>query len=113
MELKKVILIPIVLVLLVGCKNPGALPLIGYFPSAILPGWYEFSCKDKWIRNQWWSGNKPVRNTMIVPRVPTELDAIEACHARGLNPRDIIISIKATNMKAMNKWFKKNKYHIN
>jgi len=102
MKLKKVI--PIILVLLVGCQNRGtipATPLIGYYPSTILPGWYEFSCKDSWIRNQWWSGNKPVRSSMIVPRVPTELDAIEACHARGLKPRDIINFKKTLNKGLM------------
>ena len=79
-------------VLMTSCTTNGigTSPLITYKPSFLIRGWYQFDCNDKWIKNQWWASQSSNRTVYIVPHVPTMITAIEACHVRGLKPKEII-----------------------
>lgn len=105
------ILLVLFVFLIVGCQNPNGnyrRPLIEYHGSKYLPGWYEFSCGDRWIKMQWWS-KSAVRNTGIsIRHPPTEIDAIKACHKRGLKPKDIILRRLIEGDISMKKWMKEN-----
>lgn len=105
------ILLVLFVFVIVGCQNPNRVstrPFINYSPSRYFPGWYEFSCSDRWIRNQWWSKLTMGSKTIAIRGIPTEIDAIKACHKRGLKPIDILNQRLAEDDLKMKKWMKEN-----